>query len=210
MQQLLEVGEAGVRAREDRHLFERAVEPTDLRDDRRALVLRRGERSHGGLGAVWEHRAQRLLRAAEVRHELVREREHLRRRAVVLLEPHDERLRKPVGHGEQVVGARTGEAVDRLVVVADDAEIVAVAEPQVEQLLLEQVHVLHLVDGERAVLRAERLAHLGVLLEEPHRELEQILEVDEPLCRLALLVFAVDALHQVERNRRFLAVVAVG
>ena len=57
-----------------------------------------------------------------------------------------------------MLGAGAGERVDRLVVVADDAEVVAVAEPEVEQRLLQQVHVLVLVDGERAVLRTERRA----------------------------------------------------
>ena len=101
-----------------------------------------------------------------------------------------------------MLGRGARERVDRLVVVADDAEVVAVAEPQVEQPLLQQVHVLVLVDGERAVLRAERLARTAVLLEEPHRELEQVLEVDQPLCRLPPLVLAEDAQHQVDGNRR--------
>ena len=105
-----------------------------------------------------------------------------------------------------MLGAGAGERVDRLVVVADDAEVVAVAEPVLEQRLLQQVHVLVLVDRERAVLRAERLARALVALEELHRELEQVLEVDGALGRLALLVLAVDALHQVERDRRLAAV----
>ena len=68
--------------------------------------------------------------------------------------------------------------VDRLVVVADDAEVVAVAEPQVEQRLLEQVDVLVLVDRERAVALAEGRADLRVALVQADRQLEQILEVD--------------------------------
>jgi hypothetical protein len=119
-------------------------------------------------------------------------------------------VREPRRHRKQVLGARTGEAVDRLVVVTHAAEIVALAEPQVEQRLLQQVHVLHLVDRERAVLRTERLAYLVVRLIELHRALEQVLEVAQPVGLLAPLVLAVDTLHQVDRDRRVPIVVALG
>ena len=152
MERFLEVGQPRVRAAENRDALERHVGGADALGDRARLVLGRRERAHGGLRPVGARRAQRLLRAAEVRHEPVREREHLRRRAVVLLEPHDGRVRESLGHGEQVLGPGAGERVDRLVVVADDAEVVAVAEPEVEERLLEEVDVLVLVDGERAVL----------------------------------------------------------
>ncbi len=101
-----------------------------------------------------------------------------------------------------MLGPGAGERVDRLVVVADDAQVVAVAEPVLEQLLLEQVDVLVLVDRERAVLRTERLARPLVALEELHRELEQVFEVECPLGLLALLVLAVDAVHEIDRDRR--------
>ncbi len=104
-----------------------------------------------------------------------------------------------------MLGAGAGERVDRLVVVADDAEVVTVAEPVLEQLLLQQVDVLVLVDGERAVLRAERVAHLRVLLEEPQRELEQVFEVDQALGLLPPLVLAEDTVHQVDGDRRLAA-----
>ena len=128
------------------------------RDERCVLVLLGRVRPDDGSGPSGRDGAQRLLGAAEARDEPVRELEHLRRRAVVLLEPEDLRVREPVRHPEQVLRAGAGERVDRLVVVADDAEVVAVAEPEVEQRLLQEVDVLVLVDGERVVLRAERLA----------------------------------------------------
>ena len=202
VQKLLEVGQARVRATEDRDLLERRAELADCRDDFAALRLRRGEGAYDGLGTVVKRRAQHLLRAAELRHEPVRKLEHLRRRAVVLLEPHDERIRIAARHVEQMLRPGAGERVDRLVVVADHAEVVAAAEPMLEQLLLEQVDVLVLVDRERAVLRAERLAGPLVALEELHRELEQILEVERSLRLLAPLVVAVDPVHEVGRDRR--------
>ena len=84
--------------------------------------------------------------------------------SVVLLEPDDERVREAARDAEQVLRPGAGERVDRLVVVADDAKVVAVAEPVLEQLLLQQVDVLILVDGERSVLRAKRVAHVGGVL----------------------------------------------
>ena len=101
-----------------------------------------------------------------------------------------------------MLGARAGEGVDRLVVVADRAELVAVAEPALEQRLLQEVHVLVLVDRERAVAVADLLERARVRVEEPDRELDQVLEVDVALLDLAPLVVAVDAQHQVLRDRR--------
>ena len=66
------------------------------------------------------------------------------------------RLGVPVGEAEQMVGRGAGERVDRLVVVADDADVVAVAEPPVEQRRLQRVHVLVLVDRERVEPFADR------------------------------------------------------
>ena len=87
-------------------------------------------------------------------------------------------MREPPRQREQPLGARAGEPVDRLVVVADRAEVVPVAEPEVEQRLLEKVDVLVLVDGERAPAVVHRRAHRVVRLQQPRRALEQILEVE--------------------------------
>ena len=84
-----------------------------------------------------------------MRSETVREVEDLRRGAVVLLEADDRRVREPSREAQQVLGRGAGERVDRLVVVADDAEVVARAEPPIEQARLQRVHVLELVHGER-------------------------------------------------------------
>ena len=202
VQELLEVGEARVRTTEDRHFLERHSELADRRDDLASLGLGGREGAHDGRRAVVERRAQHLLGAAELRDKAVRQLEHLRRRAVVLLEPHNERVRVATRHFEQVLRARARERVDRLVVVADDAEVVALAEPVLEQLLLEQVDVLVLVDGECSVLRAEDVARELVALEELHGELEQVLEVDCAVRLLARLVVAVDAVHEIGRDGR--------
>ena len=114
-------------------------------------------------------------------------------------------MREPLRHREEVLRRRAGERVDRLVVVADDAELVARAEPELEQRLLEQVHVLVLVDGERAEAVAKHPESDVVFRVHADRELEQILEVDVPRGRLALLVLPVDPAHQVRRDRRLVA-----
>ena len=51
-----------------------------------------------------------------------------------------------------------------LVIVTDDAKVVAVAEPVLEQCLLQEVDILVLVDGEREILSAERRrgSHIAV------------------------------------------------
>ena len=202
VQRLLEIGQPRIRAAEDRNLFQRHVGRADRADDRRALGRRRRECSDRRLRAVRARRAQHLLRPAESRDELVREREHLRRGAVVLLQPHDRRVREAGRDAEKMLRPSACERVDGLVVVADDAEIVAVAEPQVEQRLLQQVDVLIFVDGERSVLRAEGRGCAIVVLEQPHGALEQVFEIEDAVGFLAPLVVGVHARHQIDRDRR--------
>ena len=177
------------------------VKGRDVGDDRRDLGLGVFACAEDRFFARRTGRLQDLLRPAELRHEPVRELEDLRRRAVVLFEPEGAAL-----HLQQVFRGRAGEGVDRLVVVADDAELVAVAEPALEQRLLEQVDVLVLVDRERPVARAEGVCRRRVLVVEPDRQLEQVLEVDASLPLLLVLVTAKDADHQVGRDRRLVPV----
>ena len=197
----LEVGEPSVRTAQDRDLLERAPCPANPLHEVLSLGLGRCERPHARLRPCGSDRTKRLLRAAEFRHEPVGELEHLRRRAVVLLQPDHRRVREPLRHAEQVVGRRAGEAVDRLVVVADDAQVVTRPEPRVEQRLLQQVHVLVLVDRERVVALAELRCDV-VVVERRDRALEQILEVHQPLVALEELVLLVDPVHDVVGHRR--------
>ena len=67
---------------------------------------------------------------------------------------------------------------------------------------MEEVDVLVFVHRERAVALAEPGQRGRVLVVQADRQLEQVLEVDEAPVGLALLVGAVDALHQVGRKRR--------
>ena len=112
------------------------------------------------------------------------------------------RARVALDEGRQVVRRRAGERVDRLVLVADDAQVVAIAEPELEQLLLERVRVLVLVDAEPALARPDHLGRLGVGLEQLDGLGQEIVEVELVRPRLLPLVVAEDANEQVDRDRR--------
>ncbi len=205
-ERLLERLRTGVDPVEHRDLLERdvllLVQTPHRLDDGADLGLLVGFGAREGRWSGGPGRAERLAEPAEPRREPVGELEHLGRRAVVLLEPHHRRVRVPRREPEQVRRRRAGERVDRLVVVADDAEVVAIAEPAFEQAGLERVHVLVLVHGERREPRPDLLGGLGVLVEQPQREPEHVLEIEPPHRGLAPLVAVVDAVHQVGGDRR--------
>ena len=100
-----------------------------------------------------------------------------------------------------MLGGRSRERVDRLVVVADDAEVGARAEPPLEQPGLERFHVLVLVDGEGVEPLADDLRRLGVLVEELEGQPEHVLEVRRLVacCGARTLV---DPQHELGRDRR--------
>ena len=83
--------------------------------------------------------------------------DHLRCRAVVADQLDARGAGEPAGEPGQVGRLRTGEGVDRLGRVPDHAELVAPAEPQVEERGLDRADVLVFVHDEPLVLAA----HLG-------------------------------------------------
>src|SRR5690606_17780905 len=85
---------------------------------------------------------------------------------------------------------RAREGVDRLSWVADDAELLAPTEPLVEQELLHGRDVLELVDDEAAVLRADLLGDLAVVVQHTREEQEHVVGVDDATGRLGLLVLS--------------------
>ena len=139
--------------------------------------------------------------------EPVRELEDLRRGPVVLLEANHRRARESAREAQQMLGRRPRERVDRLVVVAHHAEVVAVAEPPVEQSRLQRIHVLELVHGERGEPRSDGVGRIGMVIEEPEGESEHVLEVQSTHRALATLVPFVDPQHQLGGDR-WLVVVA--
>ena len=89
---------------------------------------------------------------------------------------------------EEVGGVGAGEGVDRLRRVADDAQVVAAAEPQVEQCRLDRADVLELVDDEPFVLLADLGRDPLVLGEQRGRAEQDVLHVHPALVALDVLV----------------------
>ena len=134
-------------------------------------TLRPGGAHHGSVPGGSEHRACG-------RHDL-------RSGAVVAPEPNNSDVGEPFGrklcgepHEERRVGA--GEPVDRLVAVADDAEVGAFSEPRAEQPELSRARILELVDEEVAESPALRGGEVGVAFEHVGAARDEVVEVDEP------------------------------
>ena len=179
----------------------------------------------GGLGLVvgafgeLRHRARRPLRhelqrrgpggvrrgaaAAPAGEEVVGELDHLRGGTVVP----DQLDHVGLGiHGleaEQVLRGGAGEGVDGLAGVAHDAEVVAAAEPQLQEPLLQRRDVLVLVDDEVPVLLPDGRGHLRVLLQDADGDQQHVLEVDDVAVGLDVLIGLEDPRHggQVEAAR---------
>ena len=157
-----------------------------VRGDRRERALRPRRAHRGTVPGGSEHRA--------------RGRHDLRGGAVVAPETNDPDVGEPLGrelrrepHEERRVG--TGEPVDRLVAVADDAEVGAVAEPCSQQPELSRARVLELVDEEMAEAPALRGGEVGVAFEHVGAARDEVVEVDEAAAPLLALVLAVHLGH---------------
>ncbi len=121
--------------------------------------------------------------------------DHLRGGAVVADQLHHGRPGVPGRELQQVPGRGAREGVDGLGGVPHHAEIVPGAEPRVQQPLLQGRDVLVLVHHELAVLRVHRRGDPLVLLQDPHRDQQDVLEVDQVPVRLEVLVGLVEPLH---------------
>lgn len=93
---------------------------------------------------------------------------------------------------EQVVGSCSRERVDGLTGVADHTQVVPVAEPQVQQTLLERADVLVLVDHEVLVLGTDLLGDVVPVLENRDGQQQDVLEVDDGAVPLEVLVGGVE------------------
>ena len=108
----------------------------------------------------------------------VGQRDHLRRRPVVAFQAHHSGVRKPPREVQQVARCGAGERVDGLVGVADDGQVVAVAQPRRQHPLLQRRHVLVLVDDEAAVAVPELVGDRGVVLDRCRGMQQQVVEVE--------------------------------
>jgi len=97
---------------------------------------------------------------------------------------------------------RPGERVDRLVLVADDADIRAVPHPEPEQVELGRVRVLELVDAEPAVPLVDPGQEMRVVPQDGRGAQDHVVEVDQRLRLLDLLVSAEHPGQQVRGHRK--------
>ena len=95
----------------------------------------------------------------------------------------------------QVIRGRAREGIDGLSDVADDAHVVAPAQPQVEEASLEEVDVLELVDHEGTVLLAHDGGDVSALLEHAAQVDEDILKIDDAALVLGVLVHVEETGH---------------
>ena len=131
--------------------------------------------------------------AAAAGQQVVGQPHHLRGGAVVADQLDDCCLGVLGLEAEQVLRRGTRKGVDGLAGVADDAELVAAAEPQFQQPLLQRRNVLVFVDDEVAVLLADGGGDLRVLLQDAHGDQQHVLEVDHVPVRLDVLIGLEDA-----------------
>ncbi len=177
-----------------------------LRDQPQRFVPGRGGSStHGRARCTPCARCPRCAGSAAgagSRDQPVGQPDHLRRGAVVPHEADHRGVGEAPGEIQQVAGRRPGERVDGLVGVTDHAEAVPLAEPGVEQALLQRVDVLVLVHHEVPVARAQLLGDPAVLLDHGRGQQQQVVEVENARLPLGLLVGGVQTGDHLGRVRR--------
>ena len=151
---LLELAGLEAGAHQDRDFAERvplALQCLDLVADPARLLLgvpqRRARRLVALLGAGPQGLAEP---AAVMRDDAAGGGQDLRGRAVVLLQPDDQRAREIVLEAQDVADLGAAPAVDRLVVVADAAQILVLLRQEPQPQILRDVGVLVLVDQQIA------------------------------------------------------------
>ena len=164
------------------------AQPPDRVGDGRGLGDLVGMGGEPDLGAGRPLGAERHAVAGGAGEQLVGPVDDLRGGAVVADQLDGRGARELLREVAQVVGPGTGEGVDRLGGVADDAQLVTAAQPQVEQGRLERRDVLELVDDEPLVLRPDLGGDPLVVGEHPGGEEQHVLHVHAALVALAVLV----------------------
>ena len=118
--------------------------------------------------------------------------EDVRGRAVVLLEPDDRRPGKILLEAQDVADLGAAPAVDRLVVVADAAEIAALLGQEPQPQILRDVGVLVLVDEEIAEAPLVVGEDVGIAGQEGQVVQQQVAEIDGVHRQQPLLVLPVE------------------
>ena len=170
-----------------------AVQRFDLVAGPARFLLGIPETAHGDLVARAGAGPQRLAEApAIMRDDAGGGGEDLRGRAVILFKPDDQRAREIALEFEDVADLGATPAVDRLVVVADAAEIFVLLRQEAQPQILRDIGVLVFVDQkitEAALIAGE---DLGLRREQGQIVQEQVAEIDRVHGREALLIVAVE------------------
>ena len=142
---------------------------------------------HGELARRRPPRPQLLAERVAGGERPLGEGDDLGRGAVVRLEREDARAGDGGEPGHHL-GVGAAPRVDGLVGVGDGDEVPRLPGDELHEAALHRVDVVELVDQHPAVALLEARAHAGVLLEQPHRQGEEVGVVDRPHRALALLV----------------------
>ena len=148
----------------------------DLRGDPIGLVRRRAETAEGHRRCIARHSLWgELLRDAESNleplgiieaNEASSGGEHGARAAIVLRQDHLARIGISLGEVQNVADRRSTEAIDRLVVIADNGEIATAIREQIDQRTLQSVRILVLVYQDPAVLLPCSCGNKGVVTQQ--------------------------------------------
>ena len=138
---------------------------------------------HAGLLAVLAVGEQRLAEPAlVVRDEVSGGGEDMPRRAIIALQPHDLRAGKILLEAQDVIDLRAAPAVDRLVVVADAADVAlrtigACLREQPQPQILDRVRVLVLVDEHIAEAPLIFGEHVRIVAQQAQTFEQQVAEI---------------------------------
>ena len=116
----------------------------------------------------------------------------MRRRAVVALEPDDLGAGKILLEAQDVVDLGAAPAIDRLVVVADAADIVVALGQQPQPQILRDIGVLVLVDQHVFEAALIVLQHVGMVLEDAQDFEQQVAEIGGVQHLQARLIFGIE------------------
>ena len=114
-------------------------------------------------------------------------------RSIILFEPDSLRVWKMFFEVEDVGDVSTAPFVDRLVLVADHANVLLFFRQQTDQGKLKRVCVLILIDQDVTKLVVVLFAHFGNFTEQSHGLDHQIVEVERVVGMQPFLVRTVDA-----------------
>ena len=168
-------------AEEHSHVIELvalAVHLQHLVGDQRGLLLLvlGGDDTHRVLAFVL---APETLAATSgiVLDEAVRGVEDGRGAAIIFLELDHRRIREEGLELIDVRDVRAAPAIDGLVIITHDADVVRRRHQRPQHPHLERVGVLELVHHHKTILRLRRLTHLGMVFEKDHCIQQQVIEI---------------------------------